>query len=257
MQLLRDLLGIFLLSCTVAPILGSCASAPVPTQPLPGQPESHWELTSADLSTKRLFRVSYSGDQGRGSFRIAMILRASSSYSLSASDTFGRAIWDLIIEGGDSYLVDHKRSRVCSIDTLMALPEDTLETFPLESLPKVLLGRFPVAPTSESPIQGQAADFLDQEGRRWTAKLDDTSISTWTLWSEGEPWIWWTRQPRGGILSHRRGSQIRWKEAVVEPLRDSNSRIEIPASYEQVECDESDLPELRQDQTPSSGSSSR
>jgi hypothetical protein len=181
-----------------------------------------------------------------------MVLNDPATYSLSASDTFGRAIWDLVIQTEDSFLVDHKTSRICSVSTLMALPGDALESFSLETLPRLLLGRLPVPPSGEAPIQGHEVDFVDQEGRRWTAKLDNSLISTWTLWSDNEPLIWWTRQPKGGILSHRRGAQFRWKEVVSEPLRSSDSQVEIPTSYQWIECEESDLPEFHQDQSPSS-----
>ncbi len=177
-----------------------------------------------------------------------MVLASAPLFSLMASDPFGRSLWDFQIDRDQSYFVDHRESKICSIDSLMVLPGDTLEMFPLASLPLVLLGYLPASPRSGLVSSDEGLSFIDDQGRKWTATLKEQQVSSWTLWMGDEPLLWWTRQAKGGILSHRRGSQFRWKEVVAEALDSPYSGVELPSTYQRVICSESDLPELRENQ---------
>lgn len=231
-------------------LLSACASSSAPKRGDFGEATQPWMLSESDLSTRRLFRVSYSGHEGSGSLRVVMILASGPLFSLMASDPLGRSLWDLQIDRDQSFFVNHRESKICPIDSLMVLPGDTLEMFPLESLPLVLLGYLPATPQTGQISSDEELSFLDDQGRRWTAALKDRQVSSWTLWMGEEPLLWWTRQAKGGILSHRRGSQFRWKEVVVEALDGPYGGVEPQSSYQRVVCSESDLPELREDQPP-------
>jgi len=196
-----------------------------------------------DTSLRRLYRVAVSGPGGRGSLRVALVVLGPSAYSLSVSDTFGRSLWDLRVDPERSYLIDHRHDAYCEIDASMPLPGDTLGLFPLEILPALLLGRLPVTPSRKIEYDG-GVEFRDDSGRRWTAEWKDSMLNSWTLWQEEEPRVWWMRQPKGGILSSRLGSQIRWRQTLEERLQDDFQVPELPVDYEEGVCNESDLPEL-------------
>jgi len=151
----------------------------------------------------------------------------------------------------ETLVVDHRHQQFCTTGRAVRVPEAALASLPIEMLPLVLLGRLPVPAGSEA-ADGEL-DLRDSQGRRWTARMEQGRPRSWTLWRSGEPSLWWLAQPRGGILSHRSGSQFRWREAVVESLAGGLERPGAPAEYEQVECDDWSLPELREDQPPPAG----
>jgi hypothetical protein len=87
-------------------------------------------------------------------------------------------------------------------------------------------------------------DWTDDAGQRWTANWEDELLASWTLWQEGEPRLWWSRQPRGGVLSHRDGAQFRWRQVAREKLLASSyKRLETPAEYRFGECRPEDEPD--------------
>lgn len=174
--------------------------------------------------------------------RLALSLPRADSYSISASDPFGRALWDLVVGPEVSFLVDHRRGRYCDLNSEVGVPQATLEEFSLRSLPSVLLGYLPVRPPEKIDEEADAIDFVDESDRRWTARIEAGRVVSWTLWLEGEPFVWWSRRQRGGILSHRRGSQLRWRQTLSEVLSDDYRPPPIPRGYESIVCDESDLP---------------
>ena len=83
--------------------------------------------------------------------------------------------------------------------------------------------------------------FSGTDGRRWTAKLDSGRPRSWILWQGDRPILWWSRQNVGGVLSHRQGTQFRWRELVREPMDSPLSGLEVPSGYQPVECHERDL----------------
>ena len=84
-------------------------------------------------------------------------------------------------------------------------------------------------------------DLTDPDGRRWTGSLEAGKPSSWTLWEGEQPTLWWTRQDKGGILSHRQGVQFRWRTVVREPLESGFERLAVPENYAKAACYESDV----------------
>jgi hypothetical protein len=220
--------------------------------PSPERPVGAPELTADDLGTQRLFRVNYRGPDGGGNLRLVLRLAAADDFQLAASDLVGRALWSLAYRGAETLIVDHRRNEYCATGREVRVPEAALAALPLEMLPLVLLGRLPVAVDERDAAAGKI-DVLDSLGRRWTARLEEGAPKSWTLWRAEEPSVWWLAQPRGGILSHRSGSQFRWRESVAEALDGALEPQPPPSDYAQVECDDWSLPELREDQSAPPG----
>lgn len=211
-------------------LLAGCASTGRPGTA--GPPAG---LAGADGSEPRrsLYRIGYQGPEGSGSLRLALFDLGSAGYQARASDTFGRGLWSLELAAETSIFVDHRRRLYCPSGRLMRIPELALGSLPLERLPDVLEGRLPAdpAPTSSDPT-----DFVDPEGRRWTATRREGELASWTLWSEDRPLLWWRRDGGGGILSHREGAQFRWRRTVGERMADAPPALVIPESYDLAEC---------------------
>ncbi len=149
-------------------------------------------------------------------------------------------------------IVDHRARTFCSTRERPRIPEVILATLPPEVLPRVLRGALPVEPPGG--VGGaEELDFTDGDGNRWTATLDGGEVASWTLWENAAPAVWWSRQPRGGILSHRDGAQFRWRLTVAEPLADPDLTLEVPAGYLPADCDDWDVSELREDQPAPAG----
>ncbi len=206
-------------------------------------------LAEDEANTQRLFRVRYQGPEGAGGLRLVLRLAAADRFSLAASDTLGRPVWSLGFAEERTLVVDHRRREVCATGADVRVPEAALAPLPIDMLPIVLLGRLPVAAAETDG----AVDLLDRQERRWTARMAEGRPLSWTLWSAGEPSLWWLAQPDGGVLSHRGGSQFRWRQSVVEPLGAGLETLEPPDGYPEVDCDDWNLPELRQDQPASAG----
>jgi len=202
-----------------------------------------------------LYRVRYSGPAGSGGLRLVMRLGVDEEFQLQAADALGRSMWILDYRSGWVQIIDHRRQTFCQTENDLRVAEVTLETFSIQTLPRLLLGRVPVIPEGVSRDDG-SVDFTDASGRKWSVRTEDNQITAWTLWSQDEPILWWTRQSKGGILSHREGSQFRWRQVVEEPLDSELQLLTPPESYQQTSCDESDLPQFRQDQPPSAGGES-
>ncbi len=205
------------------------------------------------LGTQRLYRVRYEGDQGGGGLRLVLRLGAVDRFSLAASDSFGRAIWTLALAASETLVVDHRLAEYCATGADVRVPEAALAPLPVEMLPSVLLGRLPVSSAEAQP--DDQLDLTDRDGRRWTARREQGELASWTLWDDqGEPSLWWLAQGRGGgVLSHRGGSQFRWRETASEALSPGAELLEPPAGYSLVNCDAWSLPQLREDQPAPAG----
>ncbi len=233
----------------IAVLTLGCASGGAPrtapaVEPGPGSAAGDPVLADVELRSQRLFRVRYQSREGSGGLRLVLRLAATDRFSLSASDTLGRPVWSLGYADGETLIVDHKLKESCRTGADVRVPEAALAPLPIEMLPLVLLGHLPV--TSEQ-TDGEV-DLLDAQARRWTARMEDGRPLSWTLWSGGEPSLWWLAQSRGGVLSHRSGSQFRWRESVVEPLSAGAEALEPPAEYPVIDCEAWSVSEPRQDQ---------
>lgn len=222
-----------------AALLAGCAGRrTVPATP-PGEAaeEPPWALPVAAAGSQRLFRVSYDGPEGRGGLRLTLRLAAPGRFQVTAADGFGRALWSLDL-GGESggLLIDHRSERWCPDAARVRVPEVALEPLPLATLPRLLLGRLPVDPAAAPRLAEGEVELIDRGGRRWTATLGPSGPTSWTLWREGEPILWWSGDGPQGVLSHRAGSQFRWRESVREPLAGDLAPLAVPPGFARGEC---------------------
>jgi hypothetical protein len=219
--------------------------------------QSPGELT-ASYTTQSLYRVDVQGDGRSG--RMRLVLRddpahPAAGFHLAAADSFGRPLWTLAEAGSAVGVVDHRGHAFCRASAGVTLPEAGLAGLPPEVLPRLLRGLLPiepVGPIESTAADGDAIDFRDAAGRRWTATFEGGEPVTWTLWQEGRPLLWWQRQPGGGVLSHREGSQFRWRQSVVEQHA-GEFVLQVPEDYHHADCATWDLSEFRQDQPAPAG----
>jgi hypothetical protein len=193
-----------------------------------------WELPAGAVPSQRLFQGAYQGPEGSGSFRATLRLAASDRFRLDASDRFGRLLWTVAVDGPRSWWIDHRAGIWCPDLSRLVLPGLGAALVPASALPTILLGAVPARPAGES---GGSADLelRDDAGRRWTAVVEGGRLSAWTLWEGDQPLWWWRRQGEGGILSQRRGRQLRWQQVIVEPLQETLGPPTIPDGYPE-EC---------------------
>lgn len=232
-------------------LLTACTATTPPPVARPAAPSNApWELAASDLGTQRLFRVGYDGPEGEGSFKLTLRLTAAERYRAQASDPLGRPLWTLDVAGGGGLWLDHRERLACRLAGRFDLAAARLAPFPLSSLPALLLGRVPAAPVGSverAPRDdgGSELSFRDAEGRRWTARLGAAGEpESWTLWRRGEPAVWWRGgEPGGGaqggatLSDRRRGTQLRWRQVVREPLADAaTAATEVPEGYATVDC---------------------
>ena len=168
-------------------------------------------LRAEDLQTQSLFRVHYQGPDGSGAFRLVLKLESAERYLIETKDRFGRGLWRIEANGSGTVLVDDRRKIFCASEDGIRIPEITLESLPLEEL-------------------------------RWavitTLTASGPEPSGWTLWQNGEPWLWWHGEAAGeGMLSHRAGTQLRWKRVAGEPLSGEIAPLVLTPKYESVACD--------------------
>ncbi|MFQ5527521.1 MAG: hypothetical protein ACE5GX_14820 [Thermoanaerobaculia bacterium] len=191
-------------------------------------------LLDEDLGTQHLMRMRYQGPKGTGALRLILQIEARERYRVEAKDRFGRSLWTLDASGGQTLLVDQRRGLYCRSEHGIRIPEIALESLPLAELPAILLGRLP------SDLRPDPGDgYRDGSGRRWTIVGPQLAPDSWTIWQDGEPWLWWGRGPQGGgVLSHRTGSQLRWRQVVAEALARELAPPQLEARFREVSCDD-------------------
>ncbi|HET9766935.1 MAG TPA: hypothetical protein VFS60_08810 [Thermoanaerobaculia bacterium] len=199
-----------------------------------------WDLPPGAVPSQRLYQGAYEGPEGGGAFRATLRLAAPDRFRLDASDRLGRQLWTVGVDGGNAWWIDHRAGVWCPDLSQLALPGFGRGPLPATALPALLLGVLPARPagvaTTPAATDG-AVTVTDQAGRRWQATVAGGEVTSWSVAEGDQPVWWWRRQGRGGILSQRNGRQLRWQEAVVEPLRAELPPRTVPADYREV-CDE-------------------
>jgi hypothetical protein len=253
----RGLAAVLVTAALLAPACAGRRAVPA-TAGDPGA--APWEVPAGALGTQRLYRVTYDGPDGGGSFRLTLRLATAQHYQVRAVDPVGRALWSLGVAGASGLWLDHRAGAACRLSGSLDLAAGQLTPFPLASLPALLLGRLPAAPAGpleeagagetepaaagEADVEttvagGRRLAFHDAEGRRWSATLDGGEPSSWAMTEPGEasPSVWWRRHAGEHLLSDRvRGVQLRWRESVVEPLPGPLDTLEPPPAFSLVPC---------------------
>ncbi len=219
---------ILVAGCTTAGSL-SLTQRPVSAEP--------WQLPADAYPSQRLYRVKYRGPQGDAGFKLTLYLEAEARYRMLASD-LGRKLWSLSIDGeGEAVWLDYRRKEYCRVSAASELRFLPLADLPVDSLPKLLLGRLPAEPAANLARGERNLSFLDARGFRWNGELADGQLRWWSLVEAGEAVVWWRREESGGVFSDRRGQQeVRWREVVREQLRSPLGEVEIPARFGRGEC---------------------
>src|SRR5258707_228425 len=94
-------------------LLGAgCASRPVPppqSRPAPARSLLPWQMPQEAYGSQRLYRVSYSGPDGEGSFKVTLRLVSPGRYQVQAADPLGRSLWSLDLNSADGLWLNHHR----------------------------------------------------------------------------------------------------------------------------------------------------
>lgn len=160
--------------------------------------------------------------------RLILKLESRDRYLIETKDRFGRGLWRVDHDPERTVLIDDRRNTYCESEGGIRIPEIALESLPLEELPAILLGRLP----GDLTALGTPGSYRDPRGRRWTV-----GVSSWTVWQGGEPWLWWGRDEEGeGVLSHREGSQLRWRQVAGERLAGELELVRLESSFVLVDC---------------------
>jgi hypothetical protein len=197
-----------------------------------------WQIPAGELGTQRLYRVSYSGPEGEGSFRMTLRLATLERYQVQAVDPVGRSLWSLDVTAGRGLFLNHRARTSCIFEGSFDLSGVPLGPFPLLTLPALLLGRVPSEPAAPPEQHGREIAFHDAADRVWSATVrDEGVVERWTLSESGSPTVWWFRQDSWAILSDRaRGVQVRWREALAERLKTEPAPLGVPAGYREAGC---------------------
>ncbi len=196
-----------------------------------------WHLPEDSFPSQRLYRVKYHGPEGEAGFKLTLYLEAEAKYRMLASD-LGRKLWSLSVDGqGEAVWLDYRRKEYCRADAASELRFLPLADLPVDSLPKLLLGRLPAEPAANLARGERNVSFLDARGFHWNGELDGDLLKWWSLVEAGEAVVWWRREDSGGVFSDRRGAQeVRWREVVREQLRRPLGAVEIPGRFSRGDC---------------------
>jgi len=228
-----------LLAACAGTLTAPHSGAPGAARDLAAPAPPPWTLPAGELATQSLFRVSYDGPEGEGSFRLTLLLDDAERYQARAVDPLGRALWTLDAAAGRGLWIDHRNRLTCRLDGRFDVAAARLVPVPLRALPGLLLGRVPAAPTGEVERRGDHLAWRDDDGRRWTARLGaGGEVAAWTFWLRGDPVVWWQGSDGGESLlsDRRRGTQLRWHRVLREALPAPPEAVAAPAGYAEVEC---------------------
>ena len=199
-----------------------------------------WQIPSEAFGTQRLFRVSYSGPEGEGSFKVTLRLASLMRYQLQAADPVGRALWGVDVSSGQGVWLDHRNKLTCSFQGAFDVSGIPLGPFPLLSLPSLLLGRVPAEPAegTEPERHGREVGFEDGAGRHWVAEMGEGgAVDGWNLRDGDQPSVWFMRRDGWAYLSDRtRKVQVRWREVLRENLQREPEPLVRPSGYREGSC---------------------
>ena len=204
----------------------------------PGVPEGPpWEVPASALGTQQLFRMSYSGPRGEGSFRLALKVETAARYQALAVDPLGRALWSLDVSAGRGLFLDHRARAACPLDGSLSLAGAPLDRIELSDLPKLLLGRVPMTPreTAATEASGEI-DLKGPKGEVWKVKLEDGRPVRWVLLRAGSRTASWEVEKGESVLSDRSGGKLRWKSSVAERLTGPLAALPSPEGYASGGC---------------------
>jgi hypothetical protein len=214
-----------------------------------------WEVPPDALGTQTLYRVTVTGAEGEGSLKLTLRLAAAGRYQVQAVDPLGRGLWSLDVEGDRGLWLDHRARLVCRLDGALDLDFLPLGPLSLAALPPLLLNRLPLPPAVPEAVTRRAVAgagaagaasgggaeevaYGDAAGRRWTGVLRGGRLQSWALAQNdgGEPILSWVSSGGWSVLSdRRRGVQVRWRQAVREPLRQL-APLAVPPDYGAGRC---------------------
>ncbi len=220
-----------------------------------------WQVPSSAYGTQILYRVAVSGTQGDASLNLILRLASPSRYQAQAVDPIGRAVWGIDVDGDQGLWLDHRGHTWCRLGGALDLAFLPLGPLSLSALPPLLLGRLPAPPASPasvvrsatsanianiagSPVAAATVSYRDTAGRGWSAVVQGGQIVSWGLWLDAgaTPILSWANSGAWSVLSDRRkGVQIRWREAVREPLRQL-APMAPSADYREGSCAAVPLP---------------
>jgi hypothetical protein len=220
-----------------APVLPPQAGVPREAAAATAAAISPWQVPAAAYGSQILYRVGVAGPEGEGSLKLTLRLASPERYQAQAVDPLGRAVWGLDVEGDRGLWLDHRGHRYCRLSGALDLAFLPLGPLTLSALPPLLLGRLPVPPADPAIVSrgtssagggsgngagGDTVAYRDAAGRGWSAALRGGQVVSWGLWQDATaaPILSWANSGSWSVLSDRRkGVEVRWREAVREPLR--------------------------------------
>jgi hypothetical protein len=186
-----------------------------------------------------LLRAQYAGPEGRVGFKLVLRLEADDRYDLSAVDAAGRPLWRLLARASEGIFEDVAAERFCRLHTAAPLPGGLGFELPLSAVPKLLLARLP-APAASIAATGDSGNGTRERRdgtQRWTWSLEAGELRQWTLWRDGQPAVWWSRQGSASLLSVReRSTQVRWEIALSEPMERPLGDLKPSDGFEEGAC---------------------
>lgn len=210
-------------------------SSPEPLALVPGL--APWAIPPDALETRRLFRMSYEGPESSGNARLVLELASGDAFAVRVFDRLGRKVWEARAEDGETLIVSHESESSCRLaGPIRWRGLEDLGPLPPAAVPALLLGRVPGRPPSGATLDTEPNGrfrYPGTDAEVWTGVWDETGIASWILTRGGEPRWWWVRADTGGILSQRRGRQMRWQLVTAEPLGEL-APLTVPTGYREA-----------------------
>lgn len=194
-----------------------------------------WALPTEEMRTQRLVRLHYEGPGDDGTLYLILRLESPSRYNIEANARLlGKSVFRLMVRDDRALFLDLQRSEYCRFDQAIEISAVPLGPLPFDVLPALLLGRIPARPDAEGVAitENGLWGFRDREGRRWTLVEEGGRLASWTLWKEGSPAVWWSRDGDVLYLSAREEElQLRWRSGAPEPLATGLTTPAIPEGF--------------------------